>query len=68
MTPEKFKELLIRLGAEETSMEALSIVRVADFMAAQLWIERAPDNDDTRELRRQLVHLEEKGRFDYEPE
>ena len=58
------RALLVRLsknpaGMREAATHSLSLM--AQFQAAELWLAKTPDNEDTEELRRQLSHLNEKG-------
>jgi len=36
------------------------------FVASSLWVRQIPENDDTRDLRDQLVNLEKTGAFKLE--
>ncbi len=43
----------------------MGIVGFAKYVALQLWVDKHPEDDDTRELRRQLQYLQEHGIWDF---
>jgi hypothetical protein len=43
-----------------------SYVKIACEVALNLWLEEAEETEDTKELRHQLKHLNEKGHWDLE--
>lgn len=58
------RELLVRLSKNKEGMREAashSVSLMASFVAAELWLTKAPESDDTQELRRQLKSLNEKG-------
>ena len=67
MSPEWIRlwELLVRLhGGNRAHVQAAGAPRAASDAAENLWLRQAPETEDTRELRRQLQHLHDKGFFD----
>ncbi len=45
-------------------LESAGIVRMAEKTALDLWLKEIPEDDDTRELRRQINYLNKHGQWD----
>jgi hypothetical protein len=60
------QDMLNRLGQITTGTQ--QIVLAASFAAADLWTKQTPENEDTAELRRQLISLNAKGVWDFDRE
>lgn len=66
MTDKEFDALLVRLhpkigpavSAQGRMLACLSVVQ-------RLWLDRRREDEDTAQLRRQLLHLEATGHFDF---
>jgi hypothetical protein len=41
------------------------VVRTAERIALALWVRQIPEDENTAELRRQLIHLWEDGQWDF---
>lgn len=69
MTETQFRLLLVRL--DPSSSELMNRVvpplrQIAMFVAADRWIKKTTDNDDSRVLRNELSHLLRNGQFSFE--
>ncbi len=62
---EGLKTLVLGLGCPKEYLNVAGPVRAAGHIALELWLHRVPENDATKELRRQLLHLDREGKFDY---
>lgn len=55
-------------GSQEVFDElfkSIGIVKMAENISFDLWLEETPETKDTRELRRQLIYLYSKGEWDF---
>jgi hypothetical protein len=59
------ERLLNRLGTPTVVIRSMNFPEAAKFTATQCWLRRSPEDEDTAELRRQLLFLHEHGSFDY---
>lgn len=72
MTYEELKELVCRAYEPAERMmntdiiSSLFLPRVMVHAAKSFWIHKTPETDDMREIRRQLLFIEEHGHFDLE--
>lgn len=80
MTAAQFNELLLRLAkriifselppnkldmAAEGFIKSTRAPMACTALAAELWRQQIPEDDDTRELRRQMNHVIAHAQFDY---
>jgi len=63
---DEMKELLMRLGASSVFLTNTSMPTAAKTVGLLCWLRRTRENNDTKELRRQLLFLHITGGFDYE--
>ena len=70
VTLEKLWELCRRLDWEfvDNARGTLRLSQVCDMIAQTCWLEQRLENEDTKELRRQLNFCIENGHFDLAPE
>lgn len=54
------REMLMRLG-KHVPESTHQMTLIASFAAADLWMNKTPENSDTEELRRQLISLDATG-------
>jgi hypothetical protein len=55
------QKLLMSLGATKEFVDHVNICQAAEKVALDLWLNRVDENEETKELRRQLLHLHRTG-------
>ena len=62
---DELKTLTLKLGCPKHLWDHLTPPSIVNYVALELWKNKTPETPASEELRRQIIHLDDNGVFNY---